>query len=97
MRIKKKSFREWLGSKRPGQRVGRPRNDSCCPIATYLLEHGYYGVSVMDHVAQFSKGDRDYCVNIEETWASRFVYKLDDYYKVKIVTAKKALEILDSI
>lgn len=95
--LSKKEFKQWLSSKSPCDKVGTVSRANKCPIATFIKEH--YKISsvsvccvsteIFEH--EISK------VYINPLWVKEFTRKIDQSSIPVSITAKKALEVLNSL
>lgn len=91
-RLTRAEFRAWLASKNPRATVGRPRAHNACPIAVcHKAIFRIEDVSVSVYIVQVS-----WKRYTPPKWAKKFIDKVDNE-RTKTISAKRALELLDSI
>lgn len=91
-------FRTWLESKAGDEVVGKARHICNCPLSTFLKEKvgnelPYVGVfSTYIPTSEINTLDYD-----NPLWVTSFISKLDGKFQTASVTAKQALEVLETL
>lgn len=89
--LTKKNLRKWLESKKPQARVGYVDQYIACPIFNFLKENKLEVEEVGGDDAYISSKFVDL-----PKWTTDFIKKVDEL-PTSTVSAKKALEILDTL
>lgn len=87
----RKRFRAWLESLNPRAEVRRAKYGSACPLENYLRDKGYPNATV--GCFNWSLHDRPTSELELPIWAVRFTERVD-FHKPRIITAKRALQLL---
>lgn len=89
--LTKKNLRKWLESKKPQARVGEVDQTTSCPIFKFLTENKV----AVEEVTWIDAYIANEFVVLPK-WTTDFIKKVDEL-KTVTVSAKKALEILNSL
>lgn len=91
--LTKPKFRAWLEAKKPDAIVGFPRCSYNCPIGRYIRGGRLENIRVDRHAVNIPFGQRF----ILREWCTRFIGAVDGLAGGAVVTASRALRILDGI